>query len=52
MEQRTMYGLVNNAVQGLITEQFGKDTWERIKARAGVHLDGFLSMEPYSDDVT
>lgn len=47
-----MYGLVNNAVQGLIVERFGEETWARIKKRAAVEVDEFLSMASYPDDLT
>ena len=47
-----MYGLVNRAVQDLICERFGAETWECIKQRAGVDVDVFISMDGYPDDVT
>jgi hypothetical protein len=31
-----MYGLVNQAVQGLITKEFGEDKWLEIKEKAGI----------------
>ena len=30
-----MYGLVNKAIQDLITQQHGKATWQRIATAAG-----------------
>jgi len=47
-----MYGLVNQAIQGLVTSRFGADVWDRIKSDAGVEVDTFLSMEPYDDSIT
>ncbi|XOV72076.1 MAG: heme NO-binding domain-containing protein [Verrucomicrobiota bacterium] len=47
-----MYGLVNKAVEGLITSKFGEETWENIKADAGVDVDIFISNESYPDDIT
>ena len=47
-----MYGLVNKAVEGLIRERFGDETWEEIKCKAGVDADVFASMEQYPDNVT
>ena len=47
-----MYGLVNRAVQDLICERFGAGAWERIKQRAGVDVDVFISMDGYPDEVT
>ena len=31
-----MYGMVNQAIEAMVTEKFGADKWERVKARAGV----------------
>lgn len=47
-----MYGLVNQAIQDLVTRQFGEAKWEEIKAKAGVDVDVFLSMDAYPDEVT
>lgn len=47
-----MYGLVNIAVQDLVTSRFGQDTWDTIKREAQVEDDMFLSMEAYPDDLT
>ena len=47
-----MYGLINKAVRGLVVGQFGADSWDRIRERAGVQDDEFLSMEGYEDKVT
>ena len=47
-----MYGLINRAVKGLVTEQFGIDAWNRIRSRAGVQEEDFISMESYDDSVT
>jgi hypothetical protein len=47
-----MYGLVNKAVEGLICSRFGEETWERIKAKAGVDVDAFISNDGYPDETT
>lgn len=47
-----MYGMVNKAIEGLVTEQFGEETWTRILAEAGVDGAGFIGMDPYPDEVT
>ncbi len=47
-----MYGIVNQAIQGLVTENFGEEKWLKIKADAGVKVDYFLSDQAYDDDVT
>jgi len=47
-----MYGLVNRAIQDLVIKSSDPATWERIKVRAGLDVDTFLSMETYPDEVT
>lgn len=47
-----MYGIVNKAIQDLITEKFGRDAWNQVKEKSGVDIDFFLSNEPYDDDIT
>lgn len=47
-----MYGLVNRAMHELIEGAHGRQTWERIKARAGVEVDAFLSLQTYPDALT
>ncbi len=47
-----MYGIVNKAIQELVTQNFGADKWEAVKLESGVDVDYFLSNEPYNDDIT
>ncbi len=47
-----MYGLVNQAIQGLVTKEFGEESWLEIKAKAGVTDPIFVSMQSYDDSVT
>ncbi len=47
-----MYGIVNKAIQDLITDKFGAEEWESVKEKSGVDVDFFLSNEPYDDDIT
>jgi hypothetical protein len=47
-----MYGIVNQAIYGLVTENFGHEKWAEIKKRSGVNLDYFVSNEPYEDNIT
>lgn len=47
-----MYGLVNRAIKGLVTEKFGEDKWNNICERAGVESSSFVAMEAYDDAVT
>lgn len=47
-----MYGLVNKAIEGLICNRFGEETWEAIKRRAGIDEEGFVSLDSYPDSMT
>jgi len=47
-----MYGMVNRAVGDLVTSRFGEPTWQRVKARAGVEVEVFVSMDTYDDAST
>ena len=47
-----MYGLVNKAIESLISKQFGAETWDKVRERAGIDVAGFIGMDPYPDDVT
>ena len=47
-----MYGMVNKALEDMITIRFGEEVWEEVKEAAGVDIDMFLSNESYPDDVT
>lgn len=46
-----MYGMVNDAVRGLVTSAFGEDTWTEIHTKAGVS-SSFVALESYDDAVT
>ena len=47
-----MYGLVNKAVEGLVTRDFGKDVWDRVRKRAELPDEPFLAMHQYDDSLT
>ncbi len=47
-----MYGLVNKAIHNMVVEKFGEPSWNKIKEKAGLDIDLFLSMESYDDAVT
>ena len=47
-----MYGLVNKAIEDLICDKFGCETWVKIKKQAGVTVPAFVSMESYDDKIT
>lgn len=47
-----MYGMVNKAVEEMVCRHHGEAVWERIKAKAGVDVDVFISNDPYPDEIT
>lgn len=47
-----MYGLVNKAIEGLVCQQFGEETWEKIRRKAEVDEAAFVSMQAYPDQIT
>ena len=47
-----MYGLINKAVEGLVRTRFGDAAWDRIRTRAGLPNEPFISMEQYPDKTT
>ncbi len=47
-----MYGMVNRAIDDLVVEHHGDVVWERIRTRAGIDVEVFISNEPYPDQMT
>ena len=47
-----MYGMVNKAMQDLIVAQFGEDKWQEIKNKANLHIESFVCMNAYPDEIT
>ena len=47
-----MYGMVNKAIQDLVTSKFGEDKWIAIKNKVGFEDDFFISMQSYPDQLT
>jgi hypothetical protein len=47
-----MYGLINKAVEDLVRSKFGNDAWHRIRRKAGLPDEPFVSMEKYPDAMT
>lgn len=47
-----MYGLINKAVHDLVRSKFGDAAWDRIRTRAGLPDEPFISMETYPDKTT
>lgn len=47
-----MYGMVNKAIQDLVTNNFGEDKWIAIKEKINFDDDFFISMQSYPDQLT
>jgi hypothetical protein len=47
-----MYGLVNQAIQGLVLDNYGAEAWDQIRSKAGIKEDSFLGSQLYDDSVT
>ena len=47
-----MYGLVNKAVETMVRAGFGDETWRKVRERADLPDEPFLSMRTYPDTVT
>jgi hypothetical protein len=47
-----MYGLVNKAIQDLVINGFGEQTWLEICEMSGFDEEDFVGMEPYPDSLT
>lgn len=47
-----MYGIINRAIEDMVTASHGENAWMQIKAASGVQVDYFLSNEPYDDGMT
>lgn len=44
--------MVNKAVEEMVCRNHGEEVWEKIKEKAGVEVDVFMSNEGYPDEVT
>ena len=47
-----MYGLVNKAIQDLVTEKFGAECWKQVVATANIETSRFVTTHVYDDKVT
>ena len=47
-----MYGLVNQALEHMVCDRHGEDTWEQVKLRADIDIEMFIGMRVYPDDLT
>ncbi|XP_036867475.2 guanylate cyclase soluble subunit beta-2-like isoform X1 [Manis javanica] len=50
-EGRPQYGFINTCLESLVKEEFGEETWERLRASAQVQ-EGFLTYTVYDDVIT
>jgi len=48
----TMYGMVNSAIQSMVSQQYGEDAWHRIVARVPDCPSEFGTLENFDDRVT
>lgn len=47
-----MYGLLNRAIEELVTMRAGRSAWSAVRERAGVGEIAFVSIRPYPDSMT
>lgn len=47
-----MYGMVNKAVEEMVCALHGESMWEKVKERAGVEVEVFISNEGYPDEMS
>lgn len=47
-----MYGIVNNAIEDLVRENFGDENWETVLKKSNIGVDYFLNSQSYDDAVT
>ena len=47
-----MYGIINKALEELVTETFGERVWENIKTKSNIDIDYFISNQSYNNQIT
>lgn len=47
-----MYGMVNKAIEDLVTSRFGPEAWVRVCRRVGLDTPVFIGTEGYPDSMT
>src|SRR3972149_7305550 len=52
LQENSMYGMVNLAIEGLLIERYGQSVWQTVKDKAAPGIDRFLTMEQYPEEVT
>jgi len=47
-----VYGMVNQALEDMLIERFGRPAWENVKKEAGVNVEVFITSNAYPDQMT
>jgi hypothetical protein len=47
-----MYGMVNRAIEDMVCQNYGDAAWQRIREKASVDVEIFMSNEGYPDEIT
>ncbi|MGV3757850.1 MAG: heme NO-binding domain-containing protein [Verrucomicrobiota bacterium] len=47
-----MYGMVNQAIEQMLSNKHGAEAWRKIKLKAGVEEEVFISNQSYPDEMT
>lgn len=47
-----MYGMINRAIKGYYVHTYGDDLWNKAKAKAGLDLQDFVTLDQYPDEVS
>lgn len=51
-DEAIMYGMVNKAIESLVTSAHGEQAWARIAERAGLSGQEFVGLDSYPDEFT
>jgi hypothetical protein len=44
-----MYGVINKAIEGLVTDNYGEAVWQQMKLKSATKVANFIASEPYDD---
>ena len=47
-----MYGMINKALQTMVVDHYGEESWQKIRTLSGISDAVFMSMERYDDEIT
>jgi hypothetical protein len=45
-----MYGIVNNAIEELVTDKFSAEVWNAVKIKSGIKVDFIQGLSKFFDD--